>query len=160
MNFIDSKIACRLGNPWARDRCPPKKPPSPGIEPLFTFFCPHLFHTLQSIMTSRLPRRLQKKNPLLSDLPISRLQPKPSEFFLALASWPWLPNSKVQERALLKRGQYGRALSWSALEGVPREASSIPAQPPAPLWAQPAPRTLVSLAPSFLVSIPAPSSPR
>ena len=33
MNFMDSKIACRLGIPWEHDRCPPTKPQLPGMEP-------------------------------------------------------------------------------------------------------------------------------
>lgn len=121
MNFIDSKIAYQLGKPWACDRCHSTQPPPLEGSPLLTLFCSHLLQTLQP-NDLRLPRNL----PLLSELPISKLQPQPQALLLALASCP-VPMSRVafcSEEATMTW-----IWSWNLQEEVHREASYVPAPP-------------------------------
>lgn len=107
MNFMDSKIACRLGNPWEHDRCPPTKPPLPGRVALYSPFS-LLLQTLQPIMTSGFCGDSRKKNlPLPSKLSISNLQPQTQPILLGFC---FLPILYIQEEILLGGGQNSQGL--------------------------------------------------
>lgn len=141
MNLINSKIACRLGNPWACDRCHSTKPPPPA--PILAT-CDDL----------RLPQNLQKTP---STFRASHFKaaapPNPNQFLLALAfcSIP-MSRSKICEEEV----SIAKVLSWSLKKEVPRDTAHVPTHL-SPALGRPSSRHTCQIAP--MASLPSHSGP-
>ena len=86
MNFMDSKIACRLGNPWELDRCPPAKPWLPGMEPFTHTIWPSPPPNLANWNDLRLLWRLQEFLLYPQSFPSKVCGRQPQSVLLAFAS--------------------------------------------------------------------------
>lgn len=93
MNFMDSKIACRLVTEGS-----PKTPPTIRNGAPYSRFSALTLLTLATGDDLKASKEAPENRPLFSELPVSRLQPNPNQFLSALAASP-IPMSRREFRS-------------------------------------------------------------